>query len=361
MTWSVLGILIFGFYVKSPPQDELAKSLLKQLADPSITRVTDTYFPVGIEVNMAALPKKSGKLRAVLPWVTPEEDPNKTDAEVYQKPWSGHWWPYAEGQLWKWSDSPLKKYDLYRKARGREGSAAKAESKRQESRETWEGYCEEWAKAGVFTREPKHAVRMLIENEIVEFSIGDIKALLLHTFSGIPRNQQEIYGQVFSPSRKQWLMDDLYPHQVLAMVMWFHEKKKQVFWMDWNPTEEVWTVPVYASLYEIEGIPDRDDAVKLHLSLDFVDSIHSWEDRDSVELKDRSFDYYATLFGTRVGDKLLVHSGVWLKDPNGDSEVNHPDYFLSVKNYKNYGGERKSSNPYIDIDLVDEIAARSYE
>lgn len=302
---------------------------------------------INLVIEMNQLPKKSGRLRARLPGQIEKSAFDENGNQFFQKPWSAHWWPYREGQLWKWSDSPLKIYDLYRRSRGRQGSAAKFESQAYETQKNQGGYRDAWAKAAVFMPAPKRPVQMLIDNEVVEFSIADIQALLIHTFSEIPKDLQEIQEQT----------DAI---QFFSLVKQFQEQNKKIFWMDWNPSEEVWMVPVYSSLYILEEIPNRSDAVKLRISVDFMECINDWEDRDSKDSHDRSLDYYAILSGVRDGDKLKIESGTWTKATGGDSTVNHPDSFFTIKNSGEYIKKRKSSNPYIDIDLVDEIAARSY-
>jgi hypothetical protein len=326
----------------------------KQLEDAALTRVTDTYFPEGIEIDMSKLKFNSGKLRVQMPW-----QKRAGDAEAKpQKPWSGHWYPFAEGQLWKWTDSPLRKYDLYRKARGRDGSATDQERTMMQDRESWEGYCEEWAFASVFSPAPTKDVSFNLGGQIVTFTQADIKALLLHTFTGVPRDKRLLMGQRFSPRDKAWIMDDAYPDQVLGMLKQFHEKEKRVFFMDRDPSEEVWTVPVFASMYIIEAVPNRDDAVAISMIVDYVDSILSFDDREKHHPREGSPTYYAYLFGTRKKNKLIVDSGIWRDKPD-DSELNHPDYFIVMENEEQFFKDRKSSNAMVDVDLVDEIAGHA--
>jgi len=296
-----------------------------------------------LQIDVSLLPIKSGKLRAQLPWASIDKAPT----EPLLKPWSGHWWPQVDGQLWKWSDGPLKKFDQLRRWHGREGSSSKAESKRTENSKNESGLKEEWALASVFMKEPKRSVNILIDNELVEFTVGDIKALLAHTFSDSAKKLSKVY-------------ENVNPDQALQTIQQILQTKKQIFWMDKQSGSEVWPVPVYASLYEIDEISNQPNSVKIHLSLDFVDTIFSWEDKDSLELRDRSLDFFGILKGRREGKYLIIESAEWVKDPTSGASPTGPDFFWTVQDYEQASKSRKSLNPYIDIDLVDEIAERSY-
>ena len=55
----------------------------------------------------------------------------------------------------------------------------------------------------------------------------------------------------------------------------------------------------------------------------------------------------------------MVESGYWVKGPDGtDSRKDHPDYVLKIQEPGPL--TRKSFNPEIEIEIVDEILSRAY-
>ena len=129
--------------------------------------------------------------------------------------------------------------------------------------------------------------------------------------------------------------------------------------MDHDPGVEVWNVPVYKANYTMSSIPNQPDSVFVRAWLFSAESVHPNEKEFvGTKLAIREYDYVLTGSRSDNGD-LTITSGYWVVGPTGvDSRADHPDYFTRIPNLKKL--VRKSWNPEIDVQLIDEILAKSY-
>lgn len=289
------------------------------------------------------------------------------------KPWSSWWFPKKETYLFEDHDgpatSPLTKYDLYRqlkyatKRRGSRttpSSAAEFERRQYSSKtQTWEGLCDAWSIASIAKPEPKHPVTFFFESRPITFEIVDLKALLLKTFEAVDDSGLKYYGEKFIGDFNGWIFPDLFPeqfHRFIEMVIFRH---KETFIMDHDPGVEVWTVPVYKANYLIQTVADNPNAVFVQTWLYSAES--STEDsKGFVGTRELVRQYNYILQGERdANGDLVIQSGYWIKGSDGlDSRKDHPDYFIRVPDSAHL--DRKSWNPEIDIDVIDEILSQSY-
>lgn len=95
-------------------------------------------------------------------------------AQASHLPWRGYWWPQRGQTL----SGPLKKYDLFIKARtGKSPEAARYERNHHGwAGEVWEGHCNGWAAAAILNEEPVIPRTDAISGVI--FSVLDQKGLL---------------------------------------------------------------------------------------------------------------------------------------------------------------------------------------
>jgi hypothetical protein len=314
--------------------------------DPALTAVTREFGPS--KIRMSRLPHRSKV------------------AVANQKPWSSWWYPKKDESLFEGSNSPLAKYDLFRKLRyhykGKPTprSAAEFEKQKYSSQAlAWEGLCDAWSLASILKPEPKRPVTMRIGRESITFTVADLKALLLKTYEAVDDEELKYYGQKFTGDARGWIFPDIYPNEFHRFLEVYLFKKKQAFVMDHDPGPEVWNVPVYKANYHMQAIPGDPNAVFVTAWVYSAKFVQPHE-KDFVGTRETVRTYHYVLRGSRnPSGKLVVTSGEWVKGPDHiDSTKDHPDFITTVPNPLTL--TRKSSNPEIEIDLVDEILLNSY-
>ena len=333
--------LVFG----SPLQFGTA-SYDRYFNDPALTSVTREFG--NTIINMKQLPFRSDV------------------AEAFHKPWSSWWYPKKEDFLFKDLNSPLNKYDLFRRARyrnlGRQIPKSAAEFERESYNPrslSWEGLCDAWSLAAISMPEPRRPITIQIGNEKIYFSVADLKALLLKTFEAVDDNDLKYYGQKFNGGPEGWIFPDIFPNEFHRFLEVFLFERKQSFVMDHDPGPEIWNVPVYKTNYQISAIPSDPFAV-------FVDAwVYSAEvvgphNKDAVGTREAIRTYHYILRGQKnANGDLVVRSGDWAVGADRiDSRKNHPDFITTIKNPVTM--IRKSFNPEIETQLVDEILLKSY-
>jgi len=310
--------------------------------DPALSRVTTDFGQLEISVPTAIY--------------------RSPVAEASVKPWSSWWYPKFEDTLFRAEKglSVLDKYDLYRdalfKVRRPEGIGAAAFEKRKfnPASLSWEGLCDAWSMASILAPEPKQSRTVRVGSATHTFSVGDQKALILKTYEGILDSETRIYGQKFTGSFDGWIQPDVFPDQFHRFVEAQLFERKQAFVMDHDAGIEIWNVPVFRANYSLSPVPGRDDAVQVRMWLYSASSTKK-DEMDFVGTKETIREYHYILFGKmQATGKLAVHSGVWIKGPNGiDSRKDHPDYFVTVPEPEKI--TRKSFNPSINPEAVDAI------
>ena len=129
--------------------------------------------------------------------------------------------------------------------------------------------------------------------------------------------------------------------------------------MDHDPGIEIWSVPVYKANYVINAIPGDPNSVFVQAWLYSAESVQGSE-MDFVGTREAVREYNYVLTGSRnANGDLAVESGYWVKGPDGiDSRQEHPDYFVRVADSGKL--TRRSWNPEIEVELVEQILAQSY-
>lgn len=286
-------------------------------------------------------------------------------------PWSSWWFPKRETFLFQNSDegnlkdiSPLEKYDLIRRSRApNAGSAADFERNQHSTRTlSWEGLCDAWAIAAVAHPEPKRPVKIVLQDgtkRVIEFSVADLKALLLKTYEAVEGSGIKQHGQKFTGTMSGWIYPDLFPEQFHRFVEVQIFQKKTAFVMDYDSGVEVWNIPVFRANYTVDLIPNDPDSVFVKMWLYSAETVKTTE-KNFVGTKQAVREYNYVLTGTRDENKnLIVNSGYWVKGPSGiDSRSFHPDYVIQFSDAKNL--QQKSWNPEIDPQLVNLILSKSY-
>jgi hypothetical protein len=320
------------------------------LDDPALTNVTREFGHTVITAR--ELPMRSGVVAANL------------------KPWSSWWFPKKDDFLFKnyrsTLESPLAKYDLIRRMKyqmmGRTApkSAADYEYNNYNPNSlSWEGLCDAWALASISKPEPKKPVSYRVGNTIITFTVGDLKALMLKTFEATDDSGLKYYGQKFSGDYSGWIYPDMFPDQFHRFLEVQLFERKQPFVMDHDPGVEIWNVPVYKANYLIESVPNEPNSVFVRTWLYSAESVRENE-KDFLGTREAVREYNYVLKGSRNGNgDLVIESGYWVKGPDGvDSRKNHPDYLAIAIDPSRL--VRKSWNPELEIDLVDEILSKSY-
>jgi len=310
--------------------------------DPALNRVATDFGPSIIEVPQVLV--------------------RSPVAESKIKPWSSWWYPRYETTLFQSAAglSSLEKLDIYREAysgtRYPEGTGAAAyERKRHEpSSLSWEGLCNAWALASILSPEPQTPRTIRLGRHDLTFTVGDQKALLLKTYEALPDTEVQAYGQKFTGNHDGWIYPDIFPDQFHRFVEVQLFERSQAFIMDHDPGVEIWNVPVYKANFSMSPVVGRNDAVQVRMWL-YSASATEKSELDFVGTRETIREYHYILFGTPLpGGKLQVHSGVWIKGPNGvDSRKDHPDYFLAVS--KQAAQARQSFNPFISPEVVDQV------
>jgi hypothetical protein len=354
---SNLPILLAFFILRSPHALAVSSEVPAQLfhdlvgtlmQDPSLTAATREFGPVVIKAGTR------------LPHRTPL-------GTATHKPWSSWWFPYKDDFLFKDENSPLAKYDLFRRARYRVTGKAYPPSAQDYEREhsisnaqPWEGLCDAWSLAAILKPEPKRPVTFTIDGKSVTFSIADLKALLLKTYEAVDDSKLAYYGQKFTGDERGWVYPDIFPDQFHRLLEVFLYERKQPFIMDHDPGVEIWNVPVFKTNFTLAEVPGDPNSVTVRTWVYSAEPARTHE-KDCVGTRETTREYFYILHGSRnrQGD-LVIQSGQWAKGPNGvDSMRNHPDFVTAVPNPLEI--VRKSYNPEIDVSLVDEILLNSFE
>lgn len=289
-------------------------------------------------------------------------------AKANQTPWSAWFYPDKDDLLFKDQNSTLAKYDMFRRSKYRKmgkqppGSAQLwAKSKfHPELKEWWEGKCDARALAAISRPEPKRPVTFYGERgESLTFGISDLKALLLMTYEGVEDEELGVYGQKFTGDQRGSVWDDPFPNEFHRFLEVFLFERHQAFMMDYDPSPQVWMVPVYETNHYIEAVPGDPNSVAVTAWLYSAEST-TLEQRDDVGMKRGMRTYHYILHGYRNADNdLVVYDGEWAVGSDGiDSQKSHPDFMTVVKNPMTL--VRKSNNPEIEIDIVDEILLKAY-
>jgi len=353
------------------PQKPINDSVKKdELAD--ILRVNDPEIAKLIKdrPELTAVTREFGQTTIALSSL-----PIKSGLEISSAvPWSSWWYPKNSDFLFKESEpasfierfwtaiqpakapvSTLAKYDMLHGTKAAEFARKKFDPKAN----SWEGLCDAWSLAAVLSPEPKHPVTVSVGGVNVEFSVADLKALLLMTYEAVDDSEVKYYGQKFTGNSEGWVYIDVFPEQFHRLLEVELFGNKRPFILDHDPGVEVWTNPVFKANYAISAMPNQPNAVFVRTWV-YAAEVSLETDKNFVGTREvvREYDYVLT--GDITPDNtLVVNSGYWVAGPDGvDSRKDHPDYLIRIVDGSKV--ERKSWNPEINVKAVDELVERSY-
>lgn len=281
-------------------------------------------FELNWESNLKALPTRGESRRAV---------------------WSGNWWPLTEGG----TTETMKKYDA---ATGANAAAWEQTTVNDNGRVYWAGHCNGLASAGIREKRPRKAVVY----KGVTFTREDIEALLVEKWQdsgevplvGLRCNESPRYDSKGRITNKE--CRDFNPgsfHIILGNML---GKQATAFVIDVEIDTEVWNYPVVWYRSEVTTI-SKDEAMKLTSqqgSYKFNPAAKKFRKVNTNVLiatgSTRIYDYILEL-----DDKQTIIGGEWILS----SKSNHPDFAW-------YMAEPMPANPNLDIKVIDEIAAASF-
>jgi len=288
------------------------------------------------------------------------------------KPWSSWWYPKREKNLFDNSKvrsskdyknfSTLSKFDLIKKNKNKNAPSAAAYEKTlyNPNALSWEGLCDAWSIASILFPEPKRSVTINLNNNYdIIFEVKDLKALLLKTFESVDDQYFKYYGQKFSGQENAWIYPDIFPEQFHRFLEVQLFEKHKAFIIDTDQGVEMWNAPVFKANYTMTRIPDEPNSIFVRTWIYLADSIKT-DDHNFVGTKEVVREYDYVLKGDRDSNgDLIVNLGYWVKGPNNnDSRRDHPDFIILPPDIQLL--KRKSWNPEIDIETVDEILSTSY-
>jgi len=243
--------------------------------------------------------------------------PGGARADIHEAdyvPWSGHWWPFRNGELVRgyyprWEPSPLAKYDYVVEGRY-EGPAMDYGRDHYYDTEApyYYGLCMAWATAAMLEPEPVH--KGVYEN--TPFCVGDKKGLITAAYDGVRR----LYHGVNTPLGFHQVLEDIIGTQGLPIII------------DTGVGEEVWNYPVYKydSSYTVHGNV-RHYSVTIYMADDDVDP-----DDVGTVVRQRRYYYYFVMDGDTVmetgwerGSETRYPKKSWMPFGTGDID-NGLDY-----------------------------------
>ncbi len=245
-------------------------------------------------------------------------------AEIYearQIPWSGHWWPFTEGELVNGYENdqepPLAKYDML--VSGTAYGPAMKYGKQNfyyPYKDSWTGLCFYWAMSSILEAEPEHRS---VHNNVI-FNIGDKKGLLAAFY------YNAIYDahSVKKPENFHAVLEDNIASQRTSIIM------------DLGSSDEVWTYPVF----KYETTFNQTGDVR-HYETTIYYASYSDPDQTGTMVRNRTFYYYFQLDGD-----VVIDSG-W---ENGSGQKPPKRAYIPL-------GRRPLSNAFdLDAGLIHEIA-----
>ena len=283
-------------------------------------------------------------------------------------PWSSWWYPKRDTFLFEDSVengvAPLTKFDLVRRSRFPAAASASDYERNQHSPQllSWEGLCDAWSIASIARPEPKRPVKITLSDgskKTVTFTVADLKALLLKTYEAVEPAGLKNYGQKFNGNITGWIYPDMFPEQFHRFIEVQIFQNKRSFIIDHDAGYEVWNIPVFRANYKMDLVANDPNAIFVTTWIYSAESVLVTE-KNFVGTKQAVREYNYVLTGVRNADgDLVINSGYWVKGPNGiDSRSNHPDYAIQIADPTKI--IQKSWNPELDINLVNEILAKSY-
>jgi hypothetical protein len=277
--------------------------------------------------------------------------------EVSTLVWDAYWYPYSQNGTARRGNpydlSPLEKYDAIT---NRQNLATNWELQQAArlGRISWAGHCNGVAAASTMSQEPKRSVF----HGNINFTPDDIKALLIEAWQGggatvgsrcdINNIAKDAYGRIVLDACR-----DLNPATLHLAITNFIGRFKKPIIVDIDPTEQVWNYPAISyRVLRKDSLTARDANWWLQ---DRNEEGYQYNDNA------KSFEYYQTEIAFKDGTKRIyeyileldtygyIIGGEWY----GSSKTQHPDFVWRHS-------QPTAENPYIDINVVYDIANRSF-
>jgi hypothetical protein len=287
--------------------------------DSSLTAVTDRYGPLVV---------RQGTFSA--------------DSQV--RPWSSWWFPYWDSSLFEGiggKPGALQKYDQLAAKRGLPADASRYEREHFYDPDAPDGRNRTggWALASLLEREPPS--KRSIDG--VQFSRGDLKALLIESYSATP---VDVYGQVYGGKPGDQI-DDLAPdqfHKFLEVVLL---QGRRPFVLDEDAGVPIWADPIYKARVTLKA--DADDQSLFHVQADLWSvEVRGPKDYDKEGSDEKKIHYTYDLKGHLLVDgSLKVSYGEWTNEYQAD----HPDFVVELP----ASPGREGLNPRLDPKLIGQI------
>ncbi|NOZ13883.1 MAG: hypothetical protein GXO69_09605 [Acidobacteria bacterium] len=248
------------------------------------------------------------------------------------KPWNGYWWPMSEGMLatgkgYRDHPSTTEKYDARFNLDGKTTHWELLHHHKPDGA-AWNGHCNGWSAAAVSEAEPTETVN----SKGYTFYVGDLKGLWTMYYQGAT-------GTIFRGTDGGSLDPLTFQTELQANL----RDNGIPLLMDSDPTEEVWTWPIYS--YTMDWTDDGDIR---HVTLTVLTSTDGvMPDDVNSNYKTFSYTYDLTLSN---GEPI---SGVW----TGDSLTYHPDFCWYPETVI---PGNPDGNPYVTHDNVLALVSAGY-
>lgn len=193
----------------------------------------------------------------------------------------------------------------------------------------------------------------------ITFDIKDLKGLLLKTFEAVDDKSFKYYGQKFTGQESSWIYPDIFPEQFHRFLEVQLFEKHKTFIMDTDQGTEMWNAPVFKANYVMTEVPNEPNSVFVRTWVYIADSIKTG-DKSYVGTKEviREYNYVLKGYRNNMGE-LIINIGYWTTGPTGiNSRRDHPDFIIVPPEPSQI--VRKSWNPEINTDIVDEILSKSF-
>ncbi len=324
----ILYFLIFvNFFTQACSQRAPAENQAEEVqkSSPNNNESDNWNYPVSkIPAELRLVTTERGPLQIQLGKFSYESPKEK-------RPWSGWWFPAKENNSFASASSAVSKYDRLVSS---SQVSAKLKGKHQNVEALpWEGLCDAWSLASVYEEEPRE---FLMINQVC-LTPGDQKALLTLAYKDTGASLKNTYYGQLNKKGPQSIYNDIYPDQLHKFIQTELDQRKSPFLMDFDAGESIWTVPVYKAEFEIKKNAEDEHRVDVELLLtspefqlnDEQKKLNNLGQLGTIFTK-RKYTY--SLYGNWDRDTFLVTRGQWTES----SEINHPDYVISLPARKNF-------------------------
>ncbi|HYI15869.1 MAG TPA: hypothetical protein VEX37_10795 [Thermomicrobiales bacterium] len=293
------------------------------------TAVSPTATATRTRTATATYTPRATKTPRATATATPEDYTTSELGRANKTPWSGPWWPFADGALPNLYDPgrALDKYDQYvQEMYGHNPGARDWELNNHYGGAMWWGHCHAWAAASISEPEPRAVTKAGIS-----FTQDEVEGLLTETYFSPGWTVWGTQCNECAPTSRQYT--DVTPAEFDAVIRNRMGKQGQNIIMDLDPGTQIWNYPAYKYA--------RDSQVSGGV--------------ETVTMMVTVATPQVNVKGTRSENIIYTYvlepgkDGYW----TGHSVNDHPD-FIWVKNSRMTTGG--NVNPQLDYQIVKEIA-----